>query len=71
MRKMYNAQKKPMDSLKEQLDQLLEDLGQASKASKSPKKNKKANNGVAKGQQVITGFANPLKRELEDAGDFE
>ena len=68
MRKMYNAQKKPMDSLKEQLDQLLEDLGQA---SKSPKKNKKANNGVAKGQQVITGFVNPLKRELEDADDLE
>ena len=68
MRKMYNAQKKPLDSLKEQLEQLLGDLGQA---SKSPNKNKKANTGVARGQQTIPGLVTPLKREWEDEDDFE
>jgi len=68
MRKMYNAQKKPMDSLKEQLEQLLGDLGQA---SKSPNKNKKANTGVARGQPTIMGFVTPLKREWEDEDDFD
>ena len=43
MKKIYNAQTKPLDSLKEQLEQLLGDLGQA---SKSPNKNKKAKNDV-------------------------
>ena len=68
MRKIYNAQKKPLDSLKGQLEQLLGDLGQA---SKSPNKNKKANTGIARGQPTITGFGNPLKREWEDEDDFE
>ena len=43
MRKMYNAQKKPLDSLKEQIEQLLGDLGE--EASKSPNKNKKLSEG--------------------------
>ena len=68
MRKMYNAQKKPLDSLKEQLEQLLGDLGQA---GKSPNKNKKANTGVGRGQPIITEFVTPQKRECEDEDDFE
>ena len=52
MRKMYNAQKKPLDSLKVQIEQLLGDLGE--QASKSPNKNKKANTGVVRGQHIIT-----------------
>ena len=68
MRKIYNAQKKPLDSLKGQLEQLLGDLGQA---SKSPNKKKKANTGVARGQPIITGFVTPLKRDWEDEDDFE
>ena len=52
MKKMYNAQKKPMDLLKEQIEQLLGDLGE--QASKSPNKNKTANTGVVRGQHIIT-----------------
>ena len=51
MRKTYNAQKKPLDSLKVQIEQLLWDLGE--QASKSPNKNKKANTGVVRGQRII------------------
>ena len=51
IRKMHNAQKKPLDSLKEQIEQLLGDLGE--EASKSPNKNKKANTGVVRGQHII------------------
>ena len=68
MRKMYNAQQKPLDSLKDQMEQLLGDLGQA---SRSPNKNKKANTGIARGQPTIAGFVTPLKRELEDEDDFK
>ena len=69
MRKMYNAQKKPLDSLKEQMELLLWDLGE--QASKSPNKNKKANTGVGRGQQSMTGFVTPQKREWVDVGDFD
>ena len=69
MRKTYNAQKKPLDSLKEQMELLLWDLGE--QASKSPNKNKKANTGVVRGQQSVTGFFTPQKREWEDVGDFD
>ena len=51
LKKMYNAQKKPLDSLKVQIEQLLGDLGE--QASKSPNKNKKANAGVVRGQEHI------------------
>ena len=68
MRKMYNAQKKPLDSLKEQLEQLFGDLGQA---SKSPNKNKKANTGIARAQPTMMGYFTPQKREWEDEDDFE
>ena len=66
MRKMYNAQKKPLDSLKEQIEQLLRDLGEP--ASKSPNKNKKLSGG---GQESIKGFVIPPKREWEDGDNFD
>ena len=46
MKKMYNAQKKPMDLLKEQIEQLLGDLGE--EASKTPNKNKDTKNTLTK-----------------------
>ena len=64
MRKMYNAQKKPLESLKDQIEQLFGDLGE--QTSKTPNKNKKANDGVVRGQQTMAGFFTPQKREWED-----
>ena len=69
MRKTYNAQRKPLDSLKEQMELLLWDLGE--QASKSPNKNKKANTGAVKGQQSVKGFLTPQKREWVDDDDFD
>ena len=63
---MHNAQKKPLDSLKEQIEQLLGDLGE--EASKSP--NKKANAGAVRGQQSMTGYFTPQKREWDDGGNL-
>ena len=65
MKKSYNAQKKPLDSMKGQIENLLEDLGVP---VRSPYKKVKAD-GAFLAQQSITDYTTPQKRKL--AGEYD
>ena len=65
MRKSYNAQKKPLDSMKGQIENLLEELGVP---VRSPYKKVKAA-GAFLAQQSITGYTSSHKRNLD--GDYD
>ena len=61
MKKSYNAQKKPLDSMKGQIENLLEDLGVP---VRSPYKKVKAD-GAFLAQQSITDYTTSNKRKLD------
>ena len=65
MKKSYNAQKKPLDSMKGQIENLLEDLGVP---VRSPYKKVKAA-GAFLAQQSITDYTSSHKRNLD--GDYD
>ena len=58
MKKSYNAQKKPLDSMKGQIENLLEDLGEP---LRSPNKKVKTDGA----QQSITDYTSSHKRNLD------
>ena len=65
MRKSYNSQKKPLDSMRGQIENLIADLGVP---IRSPNKKAKAD-GAFSAQQSITDYATPHKRKL--AGEYD